>query len=60
MNVSFRFKAKKGAGGDAKGNSRLEPYAYWKLDRRLLNKRKGKRNEARQDLRKIGSAKKDS
>jgi len=50
-----RFKAKKGAGGDVKGTSQLEPYAYWRLDRNLLNKRRGKRNAARNDLKKIGT-----
>ena len=33
-----RFKAKKGAAGDTKGSSKLEPYAYWPLDRKLLNR----------------------
>eukprot|EP00210_Caulerpa_lentillifera_P001742 g1672.t1 len=48
-----RFKSKKGAGGDAKGKSRFEPFAYWKFDRRLLNKRRGKQNVARRDLKQV-------
>eukprot|EP01025_Chloroclados_australasicus_P000483 TRINITY_DN10247_c1_g1_i1.p1 TRINITY_DN10247_c1_g1~~TRINITY_DN10247_c1_g1_i1.p1 ORF type:complete len:1294 (-),score=185.64 TRINITY_DN10247_c1_g1_i1:300-4106(-) len=52
-----RYKAKKGgAGGDAKGKAKLEPYAYWKLDRRMLNKRKYKRKNAKYDLDKVVNA----
>ncbi|KAK9863569.1 hypothetical protein WJX84_009478 [Apatococcus fuscideae] len=45
-----RFKAKKGAGGDTKGNSKVEPYAYWPMDRRMLNRRPDKKREARTGL----------
>jgi ribosomal RNA-processing protein 12 len=44
-----RFKAK--TGGDMKGKSKVEPYAYWPLDRRMLNKkRKGKQAQASKGL----------
>ncbi|KAK9864417.1 hypothetical protein WJX84_009705 [Apatococcus fuscideae] len=45
-----RFKAKKGAGGDTKGSSKVEPYAYWPMDRRMLNRRPDKKREARAGL----------
>ncbi|KAK9845416.1 hypothetical protein WJX81_006006 [Elliptochloris bilobata] len=46
-----RFRARKGgAGGDVKGSSRVEPYAYWPLDRKLLNRRPGKKAAAEQGL----------
>lgn len=46
-----RFKARKGgAGGDVKGSSRVEPYAYWPLDRKLLNRRADKKAAAEQGL----------
>ena len=44
-----RFKAKKG-GGDVKGGSKVEPYAYWPLDRKLLNRRPGKTASAKTSL----------
>lgn len=53
-----RFKAK-GTGGDVKGQSSLEPYAYWPLDRKLLNRRTQKSKSAREDLRQIVGASKD-
>ncbi len=46
----YRFKAKKGAGGDTKGSSKVEPYAYWPMDRRMLNRRPDKKREARTGL----------
>ncbi len=49
-----RFKARKGgAGGDVKGSSRVEPYAYWPLDRKLLNRRPGKKAAAEQGLQRV-------
>ena len=46
-----RFAAsKKGAGGDVKGKSKVEPYAYWPLDRKMLNRRTAKKSEATQGL----------
>jgi ribosomal RNA-processing protein 12 len=46
-----RFKAKKsGAGGDVKGNSKVEPYAYWPLDRKMLNRRVQKTKTAKSGL----------
>lgn len=44
-----RFRAK--TGGDKKGSSKVEPYAYWPLDRRMLNKkRRGKQAQASKGL----------
>ena len=48
--LGCRFKAKKGAGGDTKGSSKVEPYAYWPMDRRMLNRRPDKKREARAGL----------
>ncbi|KAK9815144.1 hypothetical protein WJX73_008694 [Symbiochloris irregularis] len=45
-----RFKARKTAGGDVKGSSRVEPYAYWPLDRKALNKRPAKQAHAAKGL----------
>eukprot|EP00887_Chlorella_sp_A99_P003957 scaffold11.g3957.t1 len=47
-----RYKPRK-AGGDVKGKSKLEPFAYWPLDRRLLNARREKRREGREGLGKV-------
>jgi hypothetical protein len=44
-----KFKAKK-ADGDTKGGNKVEPYAYWKLDRNLLNSRNQKRQKAKAKL----------
>ncbi|PRW60392.1 ARM repeat superfamily [Chlorella sorokiniana] len=52
-----RFKAKKkGTGGDVKGGAKVEPYAYWPLDRRLMNRRQQKAKGAKQGLDKIVAA----
>ena len=46
-----RFKAKsKGTGGDVKGKSAIEPYAYWPLDRKMLNRRQQKTKSAKQGM----------
>ncbi|BDA46153.1 RRP12-like protein [Coccomyxa sp. Obi] len=45
-----RFKSKGKAGGDQKGSSRVEPYAYWPLDRKMLNRRPSKKKEAQEGL----------
>ena len=43
--------AKKGAKGDVRSKSRkLEPYAYWPLDPKLLNRRASKRASAKEGL----------
>ncbi|PNW69821.1 hypothetical protein CHLRE_19g751197v5 [Chlamydomonas reinhardtii] len=47
-----RFKAK-GATGDVKGKSKVDPYAYWTLDRRMLNRRRGKQAAASAKLESI-------
>ena len=49
----YRFKAKKNAGGDLRGNSAVEPYAYWPLDRKMLNRRQGKRADAEKGLKRV-------
>ncbi|KAK9818389.1 hypothetical protein WJX72_011834 [[Myrmecia] bisecta] len=52
-----RFKAK-GTGGDVKGSSKVEPYAYWPLDRKMLNRRPSKKAAAQKGLENIvGAAK---
>lgn len=52
-----RFKAKKsGAGGDVKGSSKVEPYAYWPLDRKMLNRRVQKTKTAKSGLDRVVSA----
>ena len=47
-----RFKGKKGAGGDAKKGA-LEPFAYWPLDRKMLNRRKAKQRVAERELQNV-------
>lgn len=55
-----RFKAKsKGTGGDVKGKSAIEPYAYWPLDRKMLNRRQQKTRSAKQGLDKVVNAAKE-
>ncbi|GAB4822579.1 hypothetical protein N2152v2_009625 [Parachlorella kessleri] len=55
-----RFRAKKkGTGGDVKGSSGVEPYAYWPLDRKMLNRRQQKSKGAQKGLEKIIAAAKD-
>lgn len=44
-----RFKAKK-AGGDVKGGGAVEPYAYWPMDRKMLNRRPSKAAVAKAGL----------
>ena len=45
------YRAKKGAKGDVQNKSRkLEPYAYWPLDPKLLNRRASKRATAKDGL----------
>ena len=52
-----RFAAKKrGAGGDVKGTSKVEPYAYWPLDRKMLNRRTAKKAQASKGLANIVQA----
>ena len=55
-----RFKSKsKGTGGDVKGKSAIEPYAYWPLDRKMLNRRQQKTRSAKQGLDKVVNATKE-
>jgi ribosomal RNA-processing protein 12 len=41
------------AGGDTKGSAKVEPYAYWPLDKRLMNRRQQKSKGAKEGLDKI-------
>ena len=50
---THRFKARKKAGGDVKGSSKVEPYAYWPLDRKMLNKRPAKKADAAKGLSRV-------
>jgi len=43
------YKSKK-AGGDVKREGKLEPYAYWPLDAKMLNRREEKRSIAKKGL----------
>jgi ribosomal RNA-processing protein 12 len=52
--AAFR-PAKKGTGGDASRGG-VQPYAYWPMDAKLLNRRAGRRREATQGLDKVVSA----
>jgi ribosomal RNA-processing protein 12 len=48
------YKAKKGAKGDVQGkDKKIEPYAYWPLDPKLLNRRPNKRASAKDGLAKV-------
>lgn len=47
-----KFKSRK-AGGDVKGKAKVEPYAYWPLDRKLLNRRAAKSRGAKKGLEKV-------
>ena len=48
------YRAKKGAKGDVQGKSRkLEPYAYWPLDPKLLNRRASKKATAKDGLARV-------
>ncbi|GMH32215.1 hypothetical protein BSKO_00049 [Bryopsis sp. KO-2023] len=51
-----RFKSKKGAGGDNQTGSKVEPFAYWKMDRNLLSRRRGKKASGIKDLDKVVNA----
>lgn len=54
-----RFKAKSGTGGDIKGKNAVQPYAYWPLDRKMLNRRHHKTRKAKADLDKVVNAAKE-
>ena len=41
---------------DVKGKSKLEPYAYWPLDRKLLNRRRSKAKTGKEGLARVVSA----
>lgn len=45
-----RFKSRGKAGGNQKGSSKVDPYAYWPLDRKMLNRRPSKKSAAREGL----------
>lgn len=50
-----RFRSIK-SGGDVKGKSKVEPFAYWPLDRRLMNRRQHKTKAAKDALRAVVNA----
>jgi ribosomal RNA-processing protein 12 len=51
-----RYKSKRtGVGGDVKGKNKLEPFAYWQLDRSLMNRRQHKSKRAKQELKNLVS-----
>ena len=52
----YRFKAKSKSGGDVKGSSKVEPYAYWPLDRKMLNRRSAKQTTAKRGLDQVVNA----
>lgn len=54
-----QFKSKKNVRGDVKRQSKVEPYAYWPLDRKLLNRRQHKTRHAKAGLDKVVNAAKD-
>jgi ribosomal RNA-processing protein 12 len=54
-----RYKAKGGGDVRRKGE-KLQPYAYWPLDAKLLNRRNSKRGEARDTLSGVVKSSKDS
>lgn len=39
-----------------KGSSKVEPYAYWPLDRKMLNRRSAKQSSAKRGLDQVVSA----
>lgn len=44
-----KYKAKK-ASGDNQGGNQVEPYAYWRFDKNMLNTRTGKNQRAKSQL----------
>ena len=54
--VASRFRAKSKSGGDVKGSSKVEPYAYWPLDRKMLNRRSAKQTSAKRGLDQVVNA----
>jgi ribosomal RNA-processing protein 12 len=53
--AAFR-PGKKGTGGDASRAGGVQPYAYWPMDAKLLNRRAGRRRDAARGLDKVVSA----
>mmetsp|Transcript_28919 Transcript_28919/g.94534 ORF Transcript_28919/g.94534 Transcript_28919/m.94534 type:complete len:1369 (-) Transcript_28919:1378-5484(-) len=47
-----QFKAKKGTDGD-KGGGAMQPFAYWPMDQKLLNRRGAKQREGRKGMSKV-------
>jgi ribosomal RNA-processing protein 12 len=50
-----RFRAKK-AEGDVSRQGGVQPYAYWPMDAKLLNRREAKKRDARKGLDRVVSA----
>jgi ribosomal RNA-processing protein 12 len=55
LHTAAAFRAKKGARGDV-SHTGVQPYAYWSLDAKLLNRRAGRRREANKGLDKVVAA----
>lgn len=47
--TGHEYTSKK-AGGDLKKKDKMEPYAYWPLDRKLLNRRSDRKQSARKGM----------
>lgn len=55
-----RFRSKKAKGDVSKGSGGVQPYAYWPLDTKLLNRREAKRRQGRKGLDRVVNAVKDA
>ncbi|KAJ7533387.1 hypothetical protein O6H91_13G046200 [Diphasiastrum complanatum] len=44
------YANKRGTGGDVKKEGKMDPYAYWPLDPKMLNRREGKKAAARKGM----------
>ncbi|KAL8139269.1 hypothetical protein V2J09_005290 [Rumex salicifolius] len=53
------YTSKKGAKGDIKRKGKLEPYAYWPLDRKMVSKRPEHRASARRGMARVVKLSKD-
>lgn len=55
-----RFRSKKARGDVSKGQGGVQPYAYWPLDTKLLNRREAKRRQGRKGLDSVVNAVRDA
>jgi ribosomal RNA-processing protein 12 len=56
LHSAAAFRAKKGGAKGDVSHTGVQPYAYWSLDAKLLNRRAGRRREAARGLDKVVSA----